>query len=139
MNVHYDSNAVCKNRKTTMVSSAKKILAEEEGGVDQRYFKGRFVADRYHSMAFFKKVCRNIGNLRNKEIEQMLTVLKNTEQEKLILKMRYISFEEKICMKSYAQILFVRRCVKNSAIPVGKTLLVGFANHIFYQRIRKET
>lgn len=82
MNVHYDSNAVCKNRKTTMVSSAKKILAEEEGGVDQRYFKGRFVADRYHSMAFFKKVCRNIGNLRNKEIEQMLTVLKNTEQGK---------------------------------------------------------
>ena len=55
---------------------AKSIVAENEGGVNQRFFNNRFVQDNDHSMSFFRKVCKQIGNLPNGEIEKMLAILR---------------------------------------------------------------
>lgn len=75
MSLHYDGNARNVSRKT-LASHARQIKAEEEGGVGQKYFEQRFVQDNYHSMSFFRKVCQELGNLKNKEITQMLDILK---------------------------------------------------------------
>ncbi len=78
MGIHYDAKAGEIATRKTLKSFAANITAQENGGVNQKYFNKRFVEDIYHSISFFKKVCKHIGNLENKEIEQMLTKLKNT-------------------------------------------------------------
>ena len=75
MSVHYDSLAGERPRKS-LSSVAKGIAAENNGGVNQRFFNTRFVQQNDYSMSFFRKVCKQIGNLPNKEIERMLTILK---------------------------------------------------------------
>ena len=73
----YYSRCAGENRARKNLSSvARNIIAEENGGVNQRYFGTRFVQDNDHSMSFFIKVCKQIGNLSNKEINEMVEVLK---------------------------------------------------------------
>ncbi len=74
--MHYDSNAGFHSSRKTLASIAKNTEAEEKGGVNQPFFRTRFVRDNYHNTAFFKKVCKEIGNLPNKEINEMLQILK---------------------------------------------------------------
>lgn len=76
MSVHYNSCAGFHSSRKSMSSHAKNVEAELEDGVNQKYFKQRFVQDIYHSMAYFTRVCKSIGNLENKEISKMLKKLK---------------------------------------------------------------
>lgn len=76
MGIHYDKNAGYNSARKTLTSNARYIIAEEKEGVNQKNFKNRFVQDNDHSMSFFKKACKMIGNLTNKEIEEMLDILK---------------------------------------------------------------
>ena len=75
MSIHYDRKAEYSANRKTLASHAKNIEAEEKGGMRQKYFNSRFVQDNYHSMSFFKKVCKQIGNLSGKEIKEMLDIL----------------------------------------------------------------
>jgi len=76
MGVHYDGKAGFHANRKSLASIAANIEAEEKGGVNQRYFYARFVRDNEHSEVFFRKVCREIGDLENKEINEMLKILK---------------------------------------------------------------
>ena len=76
MSVHYDGLAGEHPTRKNLSSVAQGIAAENNGGVNQRFFNTRFVQDNNHSMSFFRKVCKQIGNLPNGEIEKMLTILK---------------------------------------------------------------
>ena len=76
MSTHYDGLAGEHRARKSLSSVAKGIGAENEGGVNQRFFNNRFVQDNDHSMSFFRKVCKQIGNLPNGEIEKMLAILK---------------------------------------------------------------
>lgn len=76
MSVHYDGKAGYHSSRKSLGSVARSIAAEEEGGVNQKYFKSRFIRDNYHSASFFTKVCKQIGNLSTGEINKMLAILK---------------------------------------------------------------
>lgn len=76
MSVHYDGLAGEHQTRKTLSSVARRIAAENNGGVNQRFFSTRFVQDNNHSESFFRKVCKQIGNLSNGEINKMLTILK---------------------------------------------------------------
>ncbi len=76
MSTHYDGSAGEHQSRKSLSSVAKGIIATNEGGVNQRFFNRRFVQDNDHSMSFFRKVCKQIGNLPNGEIEKMLMILK---------------------------------------------------------------
>ena len=78
MGVHYDSFAGQRGNRKSIASNARKIAAEENGGVDQVFFSKRFVQDNEHSLAFFKKVCKNIGNLKGKVMGDMVRELMKT-------------------------------------------------------------
>lgn len=75
MSIHYDGKAEYRANRKTLASHAESIEAEEKGGMRQKNFNSRFVQDNYHSMSFFKKVCKQIGNLSEKEIKEMLDIL----------------------------------------------------------------
>lgn len=81
LGVHYDSFAGYRSDRKTIASTARMIAAEENGGVDQVYFSKRFVQDNEHSLAFFKKVCKNIGNLKGRELAALVDDLKKTINE----------------------------------------------------------
>ena len=76
MSTHYDGLAGEHRARKSLSSVAKGIVAENEGGVNQRFFNNRFVQDNDYSMSFFRKVCKQIGNLPNGEIEKMLAILR---------------------------------------------------------------
>lgn len=79
MEFHYDSNAGENANRKSVTSFAKKIEAENAGGVNQKFFKTRFVHDNYHTLSFFKKVCKAIGNVKSKEYAEMQERLLATE------------------------------------------------------------
>lgn len=76
MSTYYSGYAGENQARKNLDSVARNTVAEENGGVNQRFFKSRFVQDNDHSMTFFIKVCKHIGNLPNKEINEMLEILK---------------------------------------------------------------
>lgn len=83
MSVHYDGLAGEHQSRKYLSSIAGSIAAENNDGVNQKYFNTRFVQDNNHSMSFFKKVCKQIGNLPNGEIEKMLKILKEDTSHEL--------------------------------------------------------
>ena len=76
MSTYYSGYAGENQARKNLDSVARNTVAEENGGVNQRFFNSRFVQDNDHSMSFFIKVCKHVGNLSNKEINEMLEVLK---------------------------------------------------------------
>ena len=76
MSTYYSGYAGENQARKNLDSVARNTVAEENGGVNQRFFNSRFVQDNDHSMSFFIKVCKHIGNLPNKEINEMLEILK---------------------------------------------------------------
>ena len=67
--------------------------------------------DEYATLNFFRSICKNIGNLRNGEIEKMVTRLKHIDQKAVenhvngdvwafdYDKMFYVLMENEICRK----------------------------------------
>lgn len=82
MSIHYDGAAGFNSVRKTLASTANNIEAERNGGVNQKHFTQRFVQNNEHSMSFFRKVCKQIGNLPNKEIEEMIKTLKEGTEHK---------------------------------------------------------
>lgn len=79
MSMHYDSYAGEKASRKSLTSFAKNVEAEKDGGVNQKFFYTRFVQDNYHTLAFFKRVCKAIGNVKGKEYAEMEKLLLATE------------------------------------------------------------
>lgn len=82
MSIHYDSYAGEKANRKSATSFAKNVESENDGGVNQKFFKTRFVQDNYHSLNFFKRVCKAIGNVKGKEYAEMEKRLLETEAGK---------------------------------------------------------
>ena len=63
--------------KRTLTSVAKRIETEKKSErIDKQFLYKVYVRDNDHSMSFFIKVCKHVGNLPDEEIERMLAILK---------------------------------------------------------------
>lgn len=82
MSLHYESSSGEHASRKKLISVAKNVEAENSGGVNQKFFKTRFVQDNYHSLAFFKRVCKTLGNVKNEELAEMERKLLDTEEGK---------------------------------------------------------
>ena len=82
MSIHYNPYAGENANRKSITSFAKKVEAENNEGVNQSFFKTRFVQDNYHSLSFFKRVCKAIGNVKGSEYAEMEKRLLETEAGK---------------------------------------------------------
>ena len=90
--------------------------------------------DEYATLNFFRFICKNIGNLRNGEIEKMVTRLKIRKQWKTMWMVLFGHLIMIRCSVYWWKMKFAERCVKRINITVGWIWL----NSIVFQGLKDE-
>ena len=93
-NLHYNGKAGEIITRKNFSSTASHVDAIESGGVNQIFFKSRFVADNQHTLAYFERVVKHLSGAKGKELKRLKEEILATEENHEYSTLHHFSDED---------------------------------------------